>query len=118
MTAGIAGNQSFVLYDVSWEFYERFLEELNDRPIRLTYDRGALEIISPARSHEYWKRMIARLIDMLTLVLGIPVASGGSTTFRHRALERGLEPDECYWIANEARLRRFADWVRAQNFAV
>ena len=94
-----------VLGCVSWEQYELFLEALGDRRIRTTYDRGIFEIMSPLARHESYKRWIGRLLEMLTFELGIPIRSAGSTTFRRAVAERGLEPDECYYLLNEARLR-------------
>jgi Uma2 family endonuclease len=41
----------------------------------------------------------------LTEELGLPVKAGGSTTFRRRRKRRGIEPDDCYWIADEPRVR-------------
>jgi Uma2 family endonuclease len=41
----------------------------------------------------------------LTEELGLPVAAGRTTTFKRRQKKRGLEPDNCYWIANELRMR-------------
>jgi Uma2 family endonuclease len=41
----------------------------------------------------------------LTEELGLPVKAGGSTTFRRRRRRRGLEPDDCYWIAREPQVR-------------
>jgi hypothetical protein len=35
----------------------------------------------------------------------MPLKGGGSTTFRKRGRRRGLEPDECYWIASESLVR-------------
>ncbi len=35
----------------------------------------------------------------------IPVRSGGNMTFQRDDLEKGFEPDECWWIAHEARVR-------------
>ncbi len=46
--------------------------------------------------------MLARLVVTWTEERGLPIKSGKSTTFRRRDIKRGLEPDECYWIANEA----------------
>ena len=37
--------QHFVLDDASWDIYEKLLREVGNRPIRLTYDQGRLEII-------------------------------------------------------------------------
>jgi Uma2 family endonuclease len=41
----------------------------------------------------------------LTEELDLPISGGGSTTVRRRRRQRGLEPDNCYWIANEAQVR-------------
>ena len=65
--------QHFVFEDASWSFYEQLLGEIGDRPIRVTYDQGRMEIMSPLWEHEEAKRLIGRLIETLTLVLKIPV---------------------------------------------
>ena len=41
--------QRFVLFNIGWEGYEAMLKILGDRPIRTTYDRGNLELMSPSR---------------------------------------------------------------------
>jgi Uma2 family endonuclease len=50
-------------------------------------------------------RFFNLLILALTLELGLPLKGGGSTTFERRGRRRGLESDECYWIANEGLVR-------------
>jgi Uma2 family endonuclease len=90
---------------VSWQFYQTFLRELADRPIRLTFDRGSLEIMAPSFRHERYGGLLGRMVEMLTLELNIPIVSGRSTTFQREDLERGLEPDQCYYIRNEPRVR-------------
>lgn len=101
----LAADQRFVIHDVSWKLYETLLDQLGDHAPRMTYDRGDLELMSPSPSHETFRRMLGRLIEMLTYELGIAIRSGGSTTFRRKDLQRGLEPDECYWIAHEQEVR-------------
>jgi Uma2 family endonuclease len=98
--------QHFVFEHASWGFYERMLREVGDGPTRLTYDQGRLEVMSPPPEHERPKRAIGRLIEQVTLELNIPMASFGSTTFRRRDRHKGVEPDECYYIQHEARMRR------------
>jgi len=44
-------------------------------------------------------------VEALTEELEIDIAGYGSMTFRREDLERGLEPDDCYWIANEPLVR-------------
>ena len=48
---------------------------------------------------------IGRMIEAMTEELDIPLMSAGSTTFRRQMKQRGLEPDECYYIANERLMR-------------
>lgn len=97
--------QHAVLEGIRFETYERLLEDLRDRRVSLTYDRGVLEIMSPSQQHERIKYLLGRLIGAMTLELGIPILGGGSTTFRRGDLQKGLEPDECFWVQNEAKIR-------------
>jgi Uma2 family endonuclease len=97
----IDDGQRFVLYGVNWKVYNAILDALEDRPIRLTYDRGKLELMSPSHAHESGGHLLGRMIDSLTEEMNIPIKGGRSTTFRREDLDRGLEPDECYWIAHQ-----------------
>jgi Uma2 family endonuclease len=95
-----------VLNDVDWRTYERLLRALDERPaLRLTYDRGVLEIMTTSYKHEGFGHILGRFIVVLTEELGLPIKGGGSTTFRRRKKKRGLEPDECYWIQSEEQIR-------------
>ena len=49
--------------------------------------------------------MIERLIDTLTEALDINVKMGGSGTLKRLEMAAGKEPDSCYYIQNEARVR-------------
>ncbi len=92
--------QRLVLEGVSWSTYDRLVAELENRGIRLAYDQGRLEIMSPSFLHEIRKRQIGRMIEVLAEELDLEIVGGGSTTFRREDDKRGLEPDECYWLAN------------------
>lgn len=65
----------------------------------MTYDRSELEIMSPPFRRDNRKHVLARLVIALTEECGYPLIGGGSTTLRIRRKRRGLEPDECFWIA-------------------
>lgn len=97
--------QHFVLEDASWEFYERLLEEIGDRPIRVTYDNGRLEMMSPLPEHEEVKGLIHDFIRGLSIKLGIETKCLGSTTFRKKRAKKGLEPDDCYYFKHEKQMR-------------
>lgn len=106
MTTGVLpGEQRFLLHNVDWNFYDLVLQQVGDQRVFVTYDRGRIELMSPSPRHESYAKLIARMLEMLTLELDIPIRSARSTTFRREDLERGLEPDECYYIRNEAKVR-------------
>jgi Uma2 family endonuclease len=95
-----------VLYNVDWRAYQAIGRALADRPaLRLTYDRGALEIMTTSPRREHFKHFLGRLVATWTEESGLPLAGLGSMTFKRRKRLRGLEPDQCYWIANEAQVR-------------
>lgn len=94
-----------VLHDIDWGTYTRLLRAFTRRRgFRLTYDRGILEIMSPLWEHERPAYLLGRFIDVLTEELKLPCEPGRSVTLRRRRKNRGLEPDNCYWIANAERL--------------
>lgn len=97
--------QHLVLHDVSWSFYEKLLDQIGDRPLRVTFNRGSMEIMAPLAEHEFPKGGIRRLIEAMALELDIPLTSLGSTTFRREDAQAGLEPDECYYLRNADRVR-------------
>ena len=87
------------LSGISWETYETLLEELSDRRLRLTYDRGNLEIMAPSPEHELSKTLIGRFVETLAEESEVPIYPLGSTTFKRPRLS-GAEPDECFYIDN------------------
>lgn len=53
--------QRFLLPNVSWELFDRLLAEVGERYIRLTYERGDLELMAPSYRHERFARLIGGL---------------------------------------------------------
>jgi Uma2 family endonuclease len=98
-------NEYVLLHGVRWSTYVALLEDMGNRHIRLTFDNGDLEIMTVSPRHEWSKKLLGRMIEAMTEELNIPLRSGGSTTFNKELLEKGLEPDECYWLANESAVR-------------
>jgi Uma2 family endonuclease len=109
----LLNQQHIVLDDVSWKFYERVLEEIGNRPIRVTFSEGSIEIMSPLPEHEWVKKAIARLIELMVIELNIPMSGYGSSTFRREDKQRGLEPDECYYLHNASRVRGMKEFDSA-----
>src|SRR5437867_7161744 len=94
----IPKEQRFVLRNVDWAQYRAFAAALGEAHVRLTYDRGNLEFRTLSHGHERCSKLLGRLIETLTEELDVPRQSGGSTTFDREDLERGLEPDQCYYL--------------------
>ncbi len=94
--------EKFLTTGVSWNQYEDLLTKLGDRSrYRVTYLEGVLEIMSPSRRHEVWKKNISRLLEAYFEETHTRFWGLGSTTFRRQARQGGTEPDECYCIGEE-----------------
>jgi Uma2 family endonuclease len=104
-TAIKAPSRHVLLHNISWGTYEAILRDMQDRVIRMTYDRGELEFMSPSDEHEWIKTLLGRMIETMSEVRNIPIRSAGSTTLRRELQQRGLEPDECYYVAHEPQMR-------------
>jgi Uma2 family endonuclease len=93
------------LSGIPWPMYVAMSDLFMNHPVRFTYDRGEIEIMTLSPEHARLNRLLARMIDALTEEMDIDIAGFGSMTFRREDLDRGLEPDDCFWIQNEARVR-------------
>jgi Uma2 family endonuclease len=101
----VPAEQRLRLSDIPWETYVLYGDGLGPRHIRVTYDRGEMEIMTVSGKHEHKKKLLGRLVEALTEEMEIDILSTGSMTCRREDLLRALEPDESYWIANEATMR-------------
>ncbi len=101
----IPRKQRLILDNVSWKRYTQLLHIFSDRHLRLTYDRGRLEIMTLSFEHEGVNQFLGRMVIVLTEEFVLDVEEGGSTTFRQIRRKKGLEPDNCYWIANASKIR-------------
>lgn len=98
--------QRVLLENVTWTELEAILEELGEhRAAKIAYDQGILEIMTPLPEHEFDKEIISDLIKALLEELDIEFLSLGSTTFKNQFMEKGIEPDQCFYIQNERLVR-------------
>jgi Uma2 family endonuclease len=104
--SSLPAGRCLLLSNVNWKMYTQLLRAFAERPgIRLTYDRGELEIMAPLLMHDDDTWFLGDLIFVLTEELGLPLKRGGSTTLRRRLRRRGVEADACFWIANAHRMQ-------------
>jgi Uma2 family endonuclease len=98
--------QRVLLRDVTWQEFETILDELGEhRAARIAYDRGVLEIMAPLPEHEDDKEIISDLVKALLEELDIEFRSLGSTTFKNQKMLQAIEPDQCFYIQNESKIR-------------
>lgn len=94
------------LKNVSWNTFNHLLDELsNHRSERFTYYLGVLQIMSPLGIHESNNRFIESLIFVMAEELNLNLKKFGSLTLKSKELSLGVEPDSCYYITNEPKVR-------------
>ncbi len=95
-----------LLKNVSWQQFQDILGNLGEsRSARLSYSQGTLEIMTPLPEHEDDKVIIADFIKAILEEMDIEFRSLGSTTFENEAMRQAVEPDDCFYIQNEAQIR-------------
>jgi Uma2 family endonuclease len=116
MVATLHRADRVVLYNISWEQFERLLEDLGDhRAARIAYDNGTLEIMTPLPEHEHFKEVIGDAVKDIADELEIDYESYGSTTWRKRIKMAGVEPDNCFYFQHEAAVRGRLDLNLSQG---
>jgi Uma2 family endonuclease len=100
------GEERVVLHNISWETFDRLLEEAgSNRNTRFHYLDGTLEIMSPLFVHEGSNRFIAALIGAAAEVLDLNLRRAGSVTLRQKPKRAGAEPDSSFYIQSEPLVR-------------
>ena len=92
---------------VTWDDYERLLElraAADRRGPRIWYDRGSIELMSTGNIHETWKSILRALLERYAEEAGSRFVCCGSTTVARQELDRGFEPDECYYVQSVDRV--------------
>ena len=103
-TSALRAGRCALFTGISWDEYESLLDWRDEhrRGARLAYDRGELEIMVTTGTRERLKGVLALLIEAWMSEIGGDCTTFGNMTHRRADLERGLEPDECFYIQNWA----------------
>ncbi len=105
-TRDAEGDQCVALRDIGWNGYLTLLRLRRERPApRMVYLDGTVWLMSPSFPHERLKTRLDWFVTEVVVALNIPFVAAGSTTFRRRAKNGGVEGDQTYYLANEARIR-------------
>jgi len=94
-----------VVPGVEWEEYEEVLNDLGHRPgLRISYDTGKLEIVSPLPEHGICEALLSCLARAFAEAMNLPLEDLASTTWKRSKLQKGVEPDGCFYVANASRI--------------
>lgn len=93
--------QRVTLENINWQEFEDILEDLGEhRHSLIVYYKGVLEIRMPLPEHERAKVLISNLLVILLEELDLEWESLGSTTFKSKRMQAGIDPDDCFYIKN------------------
>jgi len=96
---------TLILQQVGWDEYEQLLADLAERPdLRVSYDRGRLEVMTPLAEHEAYARFIDDVVRVIADERGLLLEKRGSTTWKRRAIAGGVEADACYYVESASRI--------------
>ncbi len=95
-----------VLHNLTWQQFETLLQTIGESyGVRFAFDRGTLEILKTCLDIERYKTQIGTIIKDIAEVLNIEYDCLGSTTWKREAKLAGVEPDDCFYLQNESRIR-------------
>ncbi|WP_204103675.1 MULTISPECIES: Uma2 family endonuclease [Spirulina sp. CCY15215] len=94
------------LSGVTWQTFKTLLAEIGeDRACRITYNEEVLEFRMPLQEHEKPKILLGSFIEGIADELEIEVMQLGSWSLKREDLRSFIEPDTCFYIQNESRVR-------------
>jgi Uma2 family endonuclease len=102
MATATQPSPGIVLDGVTWADYEAQLRIIGNRHIRVNYDSGRMEIMSPLKWHGNGSYILGWMIDVLVEELDMPCDAADPVTLRRPDLEKGVEPDKLYYFGANA----------------
>jgi Uma2 family endonuclease len=101
LSLSLQPGETVTLTPLSWERFETILADLGDRrAARIAYFNGNLEIMTPLPEHERSKVILGDLAKTILRLQRRAWEPMGSTTFKRKAMNAGIEPDDCFYIQN------------------
>ena len=98
-TTDIEVDDQIAVLHVSWEQYGAISRTRCGRSSpRMAYLDGELEIMTTSARHDFFKKLIARLLEAYVDEMELDFAGYGSATYRKKPEQAGVEPDECYVV--------------------
>ena len=95
----IAPDQRVIVSDATWEDYDQLTETIGERPgMRVAFDGKDIEIMVVGPRHESLKDDLGQFVHLVAGELLIERRGVGSTTWKRKAIKRGIESDLCYYF--------------------
>lgn len=89
------------LEGIDWPEFEAILAELGEsRSTRIAYNNNTLTIVAPLFKHEKSKVALGDIVKVLLDEQNIDYDSSASTTLKRQDLDKGVEPDDSFYIQN------------------
>jgi Uma2 family endonuclease len=93
------GETVLIQHGVGWHDYEELLDAVGEASsVRICYDEGTLQVMSPSSKHEYVTQLIERLVDRISIRQRIKVLFYGSSTLKKQSEQQGAEPHACFYV--------------------
>lgn len=95
-----------ILHGITWATFERLLADRGDSAApRFAYDQGTVELTMPSPEHERLKGALTQIVDAIAFARDLHYQNLASTTLIRPALDRGFEPDACFYVQQAAALQ-------------
>ena len=109
MATASKGTAPSTLRGVPYDWYERLRDEPGNRHLRMTYDDGVLEVMSPEFRHEKSADRVGMIVRAVASVFGLGCIGARCTTIRRGTAGtrdgHGKEPDASFYFAHAAAVR-------------
>lgn len=97
--------QRSVFRGMTWSQYRALATAFTGSHVRLTYDRGTLEFLTVSPEHGFLCSLLSQIVVILAKASGFRRRSCGDMTCDREDLERGFEPDQCFYLMREEAVR-------------
>lgn len=95
--------QKIVMTGVKFSDYERLVDDrtaAGRSGVKIAFSDGVMEIVVVSGTHERLKKVVALLIQGWIAETGGEYVAYGGMTHKRADIERGFEPDECFYVRN------------------
>ena len=88
-----------IMHGISWRTFQQLLADRGERGgVLLASDRGTVELRRPSQEHEWIKTTLTQVVEAIAFARDLHYRNLSSTTFNREDLDRGFEPDACFYL--------------------